>query len=86
MAFLTVRTEHPNVENRILVASHTLSRKSGKLTTCMAILAEYINMRTGQREIAQIVIEGSLIPIEGSMASGTVRAKAAIMLIVLAMA
>jgi hypothetical protein len=86
MAVLTLGTQHSSVEYRIFVASQTLGRKPGKLTICMAILATHVNMSTGQREVAQVVVKCSLFPIEGSMAGSAVRAKATIVLIILLMA
>jgi hypothetical protein len=52
----------------------------------MTILTKHFKVGASQREIAQVVVEGSFIPIEGSMAGSTIRTKATIMLVILAMA
>lgn len=52
----------------------------------MTILTNYVKVGTSQRKIAQVVIKGSFIPIERSMAGSAICTKATVVLIVLAMA
>ena len=52
----------------------------------MAVFAEYVDVRTGQGEITLIVIKRNSIPGLRRMTGSAVRAKAAIMLVVLSVA
>lgn len=52
----------------------------------MAILAVYFKVLAGQREIAQVVVEGSFLPVERSMAGSTFGTKATVVRIILEMA
>ena len=52
----------------------------------MTLLASHIHMRAVQREIAAVMVEGSLFPIRWVMAGSAIGAKAGAMLIVLLVA
>ena len=85
MAFGAVCVERPEVEIRVCVTGHALCRKPGKLTVCMAILTNNVDVRPIQWEIAAVVIESYIFPTRRGMAGSTVRSKTTVMFIVLAM-
>lgn len=86
MAVRATGAERAEMEFRVCMAGHTLGRKPGKLNGRMAGLANRIDVRAGQREIAESMIEGRITPIGRGVAGRTVRAKAAFMFIVLTVA
>ena len=54
------------------VAGEAFQRRAGVLSACVTLSAIRAGVSTGQREIRQVVIEGRVIPIGGSVALGTV--------------
>ena len=71
---------------RVGMTGGALGRQPCKLTGCMAIFTKHFKVRPGQREVAQVVIEGGFFPVNRGVAGSTIRAEASVMLIVLAMA
>ena len=84
MAFGAVCVERPEVEIQVCVTGYALCRKPGKLTACMAILTNNVDVRPIQWEIATVVIKSDIFPTRRGVAGSTVRAKTTIMFIVLA--
>ena len=79
-------TERAQVEIRIRMTTGTLDRQPGKLAACMAGFTGYAGMCAVQREVAAIMIKRNSFPIGRSMAGGAVRAKAALVGIILEVA
>jgi len=86
VAILTIGAKCTNVEYRIFMASYTLSRETGELSVCMALFTGYIYVRAIQRKIAAVVIEGGRIPARWCVTGTAIRAKAAVVFVILLMA
>lgn len=86
MAGGAVQPEHPGMVGRIGMAVCAGCRKAGELSRCMASFTGQAGMPARQWEIAEVVIEGYILPARWSMAGGAVRAVLAVMLVVLLVA
>lgn len=81
----TVQPEHANMESRVAVTARTSGGQPGKLTCGMALLTSHVHVRARQREVAQVVVEGRVLPIGRVVAGSAIRTKLTVVFIVLSM-
>ena len=87
---MTLRTrlprEHTDVIVWIVMTTFACRPQSGKLTGGMALLASQAHMGACQREVAQVMVKGGVLPIGRIVAGSAIRAKLTVMLVILLMA
>lgn len=71
------------MESGILMTIHARGGCARELIVAVALLAIHRNVRTGQREVAEVVIERGFLPTVGRVTGAAVRAKAAGVLVIL---
>jgi len=86
MAGRAIEPEHSCMEHRIAMTTRTGGGHPGKLTKVMALFTRQVHMRTCQREVAAVVIEIGVLPVERVVTGTAVRAESAAVFIVIHMA